>query len=65
MVKGWKEEIEEKENWLSNFDSILEMTLKDAESKLIIGKNKIEKDIAHLKEALVIWTDVKPYKENE
>lgn len=58
MIKEWEKELKEKEQWVEKFDVVLQAAKDMAEHELLGMKDKIEKDMEYIREALKVWSIV-------
>jgi len=58
MIKEWEKELKEKEQWVEKFDVVLQAAKDMAEHELLGMKDKIEKDMEYIREALKVWSVV-------
>jgi len=58
MLEACEKEIKEKTEWVKNFPKHLKASTDQVTQEMNSMKEKIEKDIEHLKEGIAIWSKV-------
>jgi hypothetical protein len=59
LLIDWRKELAQKEEWINNYDAMLEEAIKETNKFLENSKKKVAEDIENLKEGIRIWEDVK------